>query len=229
MVKAFKGWLHLGRWGSVSFSVPELLKAQGALRWGWNKCTYLGRDADEVVGQDLEGRETTVRVDLVDEAISSPEWWAWLAMMEKLCCTLRALPSWVEQCPCHAHLMSDSGEGGQVSPRLRRLAVACPLRGRRASEVSTGKFINLVRNLSGTSVVELVSDLPRDTSPNVRADILQAFDLACAHLQFYFATQLSYWEELPWAVVQISDSNEDLAKGMLQHILDSDDPHPILF
>ena len=109
------------------------------------------------------------------------------------------------------------------------MAVACPLRGQRASEVSSGKFVNLVRNLSDTSLLELVLALPRDISPNARAEILQAFDLACAHLQFDFATQLSYWEELPWAVVQISDSNEDLAKGMLQHILDSDDPRPILF
>jgi hypothetical protein len=40
-IKSFKGHIFPGRWGTVAFSIPEILKVKGALRWGWDKDRYM--------------------------------------------------------------------------------------------------------------------------------------------------------------------------------------------
>jgi hypothetical protein len=40
-IKSFKGHIFPGRWGTVAFSIPEILKVKGPLRWGWDKDRYM--------------------------------------------------------------------------------------------------------------------------------------------------------------------------------------------
>jgi len=71
-LKSFEGWIHEGRWGTAAFSIPELLRAQHTLRFGWDNALFLGGDA----GDDTEDGSVFTRS--VDEAISSRTWWAWV-------------------------------------------------------------------------------------------------------------------------------------------------------
>ncbi len=34
VLKTFRGWIHEGRWGTSAFSMPELVRVEGALRYG---------------------------------------------------------------------------------------------------------------------------------------------------------------------------------------------------
>ena len=57
VLKSFCGWTHEGRWGTIAFSMPVLVRVEGALRWGWSKDHYLrGDDAD--VNSNAVGEES---------------------------------------------------------------------------------------------------------------------------------------------------------------------------
>ena len=72
VLKSFRGWVHERRWGTIAFSMPELGRVEGALRWGWSKDHYLrGDDADvnlNAVGEEsnfVQVQGNTCRVYLV--------------------------------------------------------------------------------------------------------------------------------------------------------------------
>ena len=101
-ISEFKGKIHPGRWGTVAFSIPELLKTEGALRWGWDRARFLGRDdphhaqendheLQEDVNEELES--TRSLIETAHRAITSAYWWAWLKMFEGLCALLREAKS----------------------------------------------------------------------------------------------------------------------------------------
>ena len=96
-LKSFQGWIHEGRWGTVAFSIPELLRVQHTLRFGWDKALFLGNDVGD--GDDTE--DGSVFVGSVDEAINSRTWWAWILMIDQVCRILRTVAVWVEGRPCH--------------------------------------------------------------------------------------------------------------------------------
>jgi hypothetical protein len=75
-IKDFKGKIHTGRWGTVAFSVLELLNIERVLRWGWDKEKYRQGENHKDDDEDPEG--AAVLVQTVDDAVSSPFFWAWL-------------------------------------------------------------------------------------------------------------------------------------------------------
>jgi len=94
-LKSFEGWMHEGRWGTVAFSIPELLRVQHTLAFGGDKALFLGGDA----GDDTEDGSVFARS--VDEAINSRTWWAWILMTDQVCRLMRKATVWVGCCPCH--------------------------------------------------------------------------------------------------------------------------------
>ena len=87
-LKSFEDWIHEGRWGTVAFSIPELLRVQHTLRFGWDKALVLGVDA----GDGTEDGSAFTRS--VDEAINSRTWWAWILMIDQVCRVMRKATVW---------------------------------------------------------------------------------------------------------------------------------------
>lgn len=49
-LQSFRGWIHEGRWDTIAFTIPELLRVRLALQWGWNKELFLHGDAEAQSG-----------------------------------------------------------------------------------------------------------------------------------------------------------------------------------
>ena len=143
-IQQFRGHIHKGRWGTVMFSVPELLKVERVLRWAWDKDVFMGRAGAE--GADNE--DTNLAAE-ADKAISSPFWWGWLHMLEHVCKVVRRAISWIEGCPCHSELLH--GDVSDLPPELVRQWQSCPMRGLRAAEISAGDFAEVLATVTGAS------------------------------------------------------------------------------
>lgn len=64
-IREIKGHIYPGRWGTVSFSVPELLAIEPIIRWGWDREKFmLGESEDQGAARDAIG----AMAETVDEA-----------------------------------------------------------------------------------------------------------------------------------------------------------------
>ena len=81
LLKSFKGWIHLGRWGTLAFSIPEIMRVEGAMKWGWDKDAYVRGaqdDGDEGQAHQARVQEATAIASMVDDAVTDVLWWAWV-------------------------------------------------------------------------------------------------------------------------------------------------------
>ena len=223
-IHKFEGWIHPGRWGTVAFSIPELLKVKQALVTCWDENVYLqGNDAQAEESQRRAAAELARDVSV---AVHDPSWWGWLSMLEVVCSLLRKHMFWAESCPCHYHILV--GRHDDLSPELKRHFASCPMRGKRAAELSEGSFLDLLGQLWALSTVEVLRVVPADVEQAKRRSIVQEFDRARAHLAFYFAVKLSHLQAMPWKVFQIAHTNEVIAQLALREALTSSCRHPVL-
>ena len=226
ILKTFQGWIHEGRWGTIAFTVPELLRLKGALRWGWNKDIFLQGDGD--AGRDPVGNGPDPHVvQDADAAISSEYWWSWLLMLDKLCVALRAAIVWSEACPCHAGLLANRRHD-ELPNKLVHAVRSCPLRGRRGPEISAGELLEVVQRSANASSVDLAMELPAGLAAEKRLALLEALDAGHIHATFYIGCKLHYMRELPWAIFQIAHFNKDVCTAAIRRCLDSRHPHPLL-
>ena len=106
-LQKFRGHIFRGRWGTVAFGIQEVLKIQGALRWGWDLDAYLhgeNRYYDTLDGGAVK-RPHALDVNEIDAAIRRPFFWAMMITIDMICGTIRALIIWSERCPCHPELL----------------------------------------------------------------------------------------------------------------------------
>lgn len=226
-IKKFKGWINTGRWGTVAFSVPELLKVKHAIVWGWDETQFLrGEPVDGDIELEEKRRETAELAAYVSQAVQSPAWWGWIAMFEVVCGLLRQHIRWAESCPCHDHLLQTHREDLQTEPDLLKQFLSCPMRGLRAPELSAGQFLDLLSSLWQVSAAEVLRVLPAAMEERDRKAIMQEFDRARAHVAFYFTVKLSHLQELPWKILQLGHRNEVVAQMAANDILSSASPHP---
>ena len=142
-IREFQGWIHPGRWGTVVFSIPELLKVKHALVSCWDERVYLqGNDAVADEGRRQDAMNLAADVT---KAVSDPAWWGWLSMLEVVCSLLRKHTFWAESCPCHSHILQSNR--GELTAELKQHFERCPLRGKRAPELSAGEFLELLGQL----------------------------------------------------------------------------------
>lgn len=206
-LKQFRGHIHEGRWGTVAFTVPELLKVRRTLQFGWDIQKFVHGDNHEEGGDD--GASNMARV--CDEAIRSESWWAFLQVVEKLCVVLRKATLWLECCPCHEAIRkgyddkSDSGGYERDIPKpLLAAMLRCPLRCRRAPELSAGELLVEVDRWCQVSCAQLATELSRKLSGRERRGLLQDMEAARTHLMFYLTTKMAYLDQEPWCVVQVA-------------------------
>ena len=225
LLKAFRGHIHEGRWGTIAFALPQLLKVKRALQFGWDKARF-------IKGEEARGGDTDMgaMVDSCDAAITSEFWWAWLRVLDKLCDVLRGSICWLEACPCHASINAVDGDDDDADPLPRRLRDAlskCPLRARRAPELSTGALLREVDRLCQLSMAQVVADIPITLSQVQRRSLLQQLDAGRNHLIFYVTAKTAYLSEDPYNVVQLAHFDRDVAERAARRVLASRNPHPL--
>ena len=76
-LKAFRGHIHMERWATWAFAIPELRRIERKLRLCWSKNAF-------ALGGDKGGRETSDFIKEVDEAIGAAMFWARLVPIDAL-------------------------------------------------------------------------------------------------------------------------------------------------
>ena len=94
------------RWGTISSCVLALLPLEAALRSRWNAAAY-----NMGTRQGRNDREDGVKVDIVDQALMDPCWWAYLRMLRRFSLAVMKMLAWAEGCACHWGLHADFGHG----------------------------------------------------------------------------------------------------------------------
>ena len=151
----------------------------------------------------------SVQYDRIDEAIRSSYFWAYLKMIQVLMETLQCLQRWAEGCECHYDLLEESG----VAPEVRRIAAACPLRGRRAPSLASGDFMKVAADCLRTSAAEVVVTCVQQTVPEkLRSLIVRDFEKARAFILFILEIKTAHYGTQPWQSFAIGHLNENLAR-----------------
>ena len=225
-IKKFQGWINPGRWGTVAFSLPEILKVKQSLTWGWDEAIFLRGEED--AGQENR-RATAELAQQISAAVHNPLWWAWVAMMEVVCALIRRHIAFVESCPCHWHLLEQARRGEiHIPQEVKALFETCPMRGKRAAEISSGAFLDILKDLWAVSAAEVVRVMGRDINEEDKRFVMQEFDRARAHLVFYFTLKLSHLQEFPWKILQIAHPSEIVAQMAARDALQSTCQHPLV-
>ena len=176
VVAKFHAKVNEGRWGSVAFAIPEVLKMQVPLKRFWNLESFrFGQPDTQHHGRQDEAG-SGVKLDLVNEAIESPDFWAQLQTLDQLFELVRDIFEWVESCPCHYKR--------DAAPEIKQRWKSCPLRGRRLSEICCGELFQVVNEICLVNAARLYLELPADLSRESRASCLLDFEHGRGHLTF---------------------------------------------
>ena len=225
-IERFHAKVNEGRWGSVAFAIPELLKLQVPLTRFWHFESFMfGQVQAQARDQQGQGEESAhvARLDLVNEAIESLEFWGQLATLDRLFQVVRDIFEWVESCPCHYKRDAPS--------EVKKAWQMCPLRGRRLAEISSGDLFQVVHELCLVNAAELFAELPAGLSEEGRAACLLDFEHGRGHLTFQLTLKLSCFLELPLLLLgaaRHNPDNPDLQRHSVKRCVDSDSQHPLL-
>lgn len=224
---------HLERWGTVSHSVVQILKFEAALRHGWDLDRYLNgskhfpeielvRDQEADPDNPHKGR-----LDLVDEALGSPFWWAYIMMMSKLAVALNILLSWSESCSCHWDLVRGHENDELELPRKVLADIyKCPLRGRRCADVAAGDFMALLKDLCEESMVSMMMGLPAELTQQERCLILSDFESGRMQLVTQFTIKLAHYQHPPYALFGLAHRKRQVRAASFNKLRNSAHPHP---
>ena len=221
------------RWLTLSALVPELLVRERALRDGWSLASMSGNfherpDNDGgAVGEDQaaegdHGPEAAVQWILVDQAINSSAFWAWLKMLHIITAILGFLEAWFFDCPCHSQEITVAVLLRVVSVSMgslrhesggRKSKDKCPFRRRRAAELASGDFLRMVDRLLSLSSEEVLLSVVPACGPESQAKIIQDFEAARAHLRFHLHVQFASWTSLPRVLAGMFHPLENQARN----------------
>ena len=223
LIKEYKAAVYEERWGTVSNCILMTVPLEDALRSMWVLDKYMGKSSSSIRNPPDEDDSHNVRVDLVDEAITSPLWWAYIKMLAKFAYVQVTLLKWAESCPCHWGLPYKKEE---VPRSLRKLWDTCPMRGRRAAELANGDFMTTIQELFEETAASLMLQMPRDLSADDRYMVVQDFERGRCQLLYTFTLKMTHWSEPPWLLCGIAHHQCDKAIATLEKVLSSDSTHP---
>lgn len=232
-IKAFCGHVYEERWGTVSDCTLQILQCEGSLRHMWSLERYINcatapgeGDGQVVQGQGAETRAGSVNLEAASNAISDPFFWAFLHMLSTFASMQIRLISWAEGCPCHWSLMED--RSADLPTELKRLCGDCPMRGRRAADLASGKFHSIVQEMCEINAARLVMNLPPTITEAERLTIISDFENGRSHVLFQMALKLSHWEAFPWLTFGASCQDVETSKQILQDLLACECSHPLV-
>ena len=205
--KAFQTWslsLKSLRWEAVEEFTQALLQLESPLRRFWNKELFLGQMSS---GQRSSSDEVRGSVDLIDKAITDPNFWAAVACVHNICYTAEYIGKWAEGCPCCEDTLI-KGQGGKRR-RTKWLAhvrevLPCPYRGCRAVDLAAGEWLPRLQRVlteGQNHFTEWVIQAEASYRPAFVEDWVAARSKLWATLQ----VKLKDYDELPWKLCPLSD------------------------
>ncbi|CAE7354391.1 unnamed protein product [Symbiodinium sp. CCMP2592] len=212
-IKAFQVKLNTSRRGSIAVCVSELLKVEAALRYAWDSEKYGSSRPGDAAAQ----HGSSVDLSIVNDAISDPDFWGNLHMLESLARVIQGCLTWIEGCPCHWELWDIKDL--EFPKDVQAVWRACPVRGCRAPEIAEGALKRLLLDLSNKRASELLTTLPRELSPESRALLLQEFERARSHLVFIVNLRLDHLRKPPWCVFGCAHPSANVRKRFLRTCL----------
>jgi hypothetical protein len=94
----------------------------------------------------------------------------------------------------------------------------CPMRGKRALEVSIGKVRDVLSELSSACAADLL-DVCADLADEQVASLLACLENAKAFIQLELRTYLQCWQELPWSFIRVADWDSSCARRHAREIV----------
>ena len=89
-IDKFSAKVHRKRWGSVAFAAQSLVEIRHALQYGWSLHKYRAGQGEG------EGQDEGVKLPVIDEALSSQQFWASLESINIIFGAFRAALEWAE-------------------------------------------------------------------------------------------------------------------------------------
>ena len=228
-IKSFSGHVYEERWGTVSDCVLKLIACEKALRHQWclDKYTNCSSNPGGATGQSKAGTQSeSVNLDMADTAISDPFFWGYVHMLSTFGAMQMRLISWAEGCACHWDLIE--ARPHDLPIELKHLCESCPMRGRRACELASGKFNTLLDELCRVSSASLVMNMPPTIAQAERSAILSDFENGRSHILFQMALKLSHWQAFPWRAWGASCQDEETAAKIAEATLACDCGHRVV-
>ncbi|CAE7244193.1 unnamed protein product [Symbiodinium sp. CCMP2456] len=199
---AFNAECYRPRWGTVARCAIELHHVLPALRLGWSKQAYLA-------GSSMQSRG--VNVEAVDKLVQCPWFESYLIMLKTFSAIVLHLIHWVESCPCHWHLLT--GASAQLLSRSdKHLLEQCPMRTRRAPEVSQGDFLKELSSFSSHSGANFLRQFPADLSESQQAALVREFEHGRAYLTMVLMLKTAHFRSQPWSAAGLAYHDQERAR-----------------
>lgn len=235
-IRAFSGDVHLARWGTVAFAIPQVLALRSILCHGWNLRTYQGGDPQQHTANDLleesddDGSSNISNAQLVDTAILDVKWWSMLSVAEKLCLVIRRLFHLAEWCPCHDRLVLivESMMDTALKHEPLRLWATCPLRGCQGPALAGQEFLEELDTLCDQFGTELFFSFGEDLVVTDKAQMVHEFGCGRGAMVVYFTVKWSHWPQEPWSMFLLAHPSQEVGRAALGRILASTEEHPLI-
>lgn len=216
------GW----RWEAMWDCIQKLVSLEDSLRTCWAKERIAGgREPRERAGpEEAGGVGIGAHLEAADIAVKSPFFWSYLRMLSVVGGVIEHMFAWLESCPCHGHSQLGSQPWATARRRFARefgdeQTRHCPLRSRRAPELAAGRMSELVTELMGVSIGQILLRVGRDLSPPDRARILHDFDSIKHALVFIVQVKFSTWQRLPHLLAGVGHWDDEVARTVATRAL----------
>ncbi len=204
------------RWGAICKTLPDVLRLERALRLVWNQEVFLRGDEDIQESQN----DSTFNVGLISKAIESVEWWSYGHMLVELHAIGNIPSAWGSGCACHEWVCASSTShpenvvSTQILLSAREAAglgrtghdgvgFDCPLKGKRAPEIASGKLLHLVAEHSERGRAEVLMNCSQ-LSAEQREKIVNDFSLGVDYIQLTLELKTGHWwQALPWMLAAL--------------------------
>ena len=222
------------RWENVVQILPHILDCQFALQTVWRPDKFMQRGGEE--GSALhESDSQLLNIEALTGAIESGKWWFFSHMILTLHLFSKEFSSWAEGCACHGWLRPSkpsnfsrrgrselSEEAKQLESARKMLGVnaastdgpryLCPLAGRRAPELASGRMQQHLEMLSLSYLQDLLRACPPGVEPAHAQEVLADFTLGKSSLMEILSQKLQCWTVLPWKLASLGLESQDHAR-----------------
>ena len=240
-LQGFRGAPRKERFASIAFAIPWARNVEVMVRKRWNAEAFLAhkrcyskrgrRKVNDDANDDME--EAQVFVKEVTEAISEPEFWAWLVVADKVSDVIRFSMTFLTSCSCHwalhkSLLRADKTWEPQELARRKQLWALvedCPGRGRRCTDLSTGLLFKDLAEEEASAGGQLLGQLPADIDAKQKKRLVQEFHSGIAGLKFNLRFKLHSYQEEPAIIYRLGHPSQDLAIDAMRTVLASSDRH----
>ncbi|CAE7765568.1 unnamed protein product [Symbiodinium sp. CCMP2592] len=204
-------------------------REQASLRGAWSRAKFAFNAQGAREGRDASGGSKKLDLDVVDEAIQSRRFWAYLHMIKHIGETIDHIMFWCESCPCHGHNTALQGKSKHRLPGLHsRIGMAsCPLQARRAPECAAGRLLEIAREGFQASQREvLLSPSLASGSEADQTAVINDFNHARRYSMLVCTLKFSHWEQLPWLLLGIAHHDTQTARSCAARALQLQDAAP---